>query len=361
VKQRSDGAAPGIILKRIPQLDGLRAFAFLSIFLYHSVGLPPWLPLWAGVDVFFVLSGFLITGVLLEKKETGSHSFFLDFYKRRARRILPAYYVSLVFIALLFTYDWSRIWYWHVFFLSNFGQAWRRAGGYVLNSLWSLAVEEQFYLFWPFVIFHLRTTALRRWVWLTICFVPVLRALCSRVLTGEQIYLLTPFRLDGLMIGALLAIWYRSDQARFERWGRRAPVVMLVALVCFAWSALDRQFTREADSVYFNTFGYLYIAVFAGALIAYLVNSSGLPVHLFSWQPIAYLGTVSYMMYLIHEPMIQLLVPFGKLHGPLYARVLAFLATVAFASVSWSVLERPLLARRVRRSSTATYPAAQQE
>ncbi len=334
-------------MKRIPQLDGLRGLAFLSIFLYHSMQLPYWLPLWAGVDVFFVLSGFLITGVLLDKKETQrDHSFFLDFYRRRARRILPAYYVSLVFIALLFHYDWPRIWYWHVFFLSNFGQAWQRAGGYVLNSLWSLAVEEQFYLVWPFVIFHLRMDALRRAVWLTICTVPVFRALCSKVLTGEQIYLLTPFRLDGLMIGALLAIWYRSDRARFQKWGRRAPAVMFAALLCFAASSFHRQFTKEAGSVYFNTFGYLYIAVFAGALIACLVNSSAVPAHLFSWQPITYLGTISYMMYLVHEPMIQLLVPFGKVNGPVYARSLAFIATLAFASISWRVLEKPLLARR---------------
>jgi peptidoglycan/LPS O-acetylase OafA/YrhL len=233
-------------------------------------------------------------------------------------------------------------------FLSNFGQAWQRAGGYVLNSLWSLAVEEQFYLVWPLVVFHLQTAALRRTIFLTICSVPVLRAVFSRFLTGEQIYLLTPFRLDGLMIGALLAICHRSDQARFERWARAAPVVMLIALLCFAASALDREFTKDAGSVYFNTLGYLYIAVFAGALIAYLVKSSGVPALVFSWRPITYLGTISYMMYLVHEPMIQLLVPFGKLNGPLYARLLAFLATVTFASISWRVLEKPLLARRVR-------------
>ena len=132
-------------MKYIPQLDGIRAFAILGVFLYHS-------PLhfkggWAGVDLFFVLSGFLITRILASHREMPIKQYFGTFYMRRARRILPPYIALMIIASLLFGFSWLPTWYTYLGAM-NFP----RVGPPELSMLWSLAVEEQFYLFWPFVV-----------------------------------------------------------------------------------------------------------------------------------------------------------------------------------------------------------------
>src|ERR1700721_1022099 len=110
--------------------------------------------LWVGVDLFFILSGFLITGILINAKSRSLGSYFGPFYERRARRILPPYLLLLLVSSLLFGIGWARHWYLYIFLmnmLAPFGVDHLRS----LNVLWSLAVEEQFYLFWPFVVYML--------------------------------------------------------------------------------------------------------------------------------------------------------------------------------------------------------------
>src|SRR5215469_5312278 len=132
---------------RIVQLDGLRAFAVLAVFAQHALRAP----LWMGVDLFFVLSGFLITGILLERKARGQ-SYFSYFYARRVRRILPPYLLLMLVSSLVFGLGWAQHWEWYAFFATNIADALGQSGHDSLNVLWSLAVEEQFYIVWPFVI-----------------------------------------------------------------------------------------------------------------------------------------------------------------------------------------------------------------
>ena len=135
---------------RLHQLDGLRAFAFLAVFAHHALGAPL---LWAGVDLFFVLSGFLITAILV--KQQGSKSFFRSFYSRRFLRIFPAYYLVLAVTFALFDAQWREHWYWYVFYISNIQDAFVSMGSPLLTPMWSLAVEAQFYVLWPLLAFFL--------------------------------------------------------------------------------------------------------------------------------------------------------------------------------------------------------------
>src|SRR5262245_31947257 len=140
-------------MNRIAQLDGLRALAFLAVYLNHSIYLPM---AWAGVDLFFVLSGFLITNILLTAKEQHSENYFRNFYTRRANTILPPYFMVLGAVALFASagIHWSAIWWHFLLFMQNFSVAFEMGVG-VLNPYWSLAVEEQYYLVWPLLVFFL--------------------------------------------------------------------------------------------------------------------------------------------------------------------------------------------------------------
>ena len=136
---------------RIAQLDGLRAFAFLAVFGNHSIPVPLG---WVGVDQFFVLSGFLITGILLKAKSSTPKVFFGTFYRRRAQRILPAYGTALLLAAAMgAAVGWATVWPWLASFCANFANVFYPEKLGPLAPLWSLAVEEQFYLLWPLVVY----------------------------------------------------------------------------------------------------------------------------------------------------------------------------------------------------------------
>ena len=142
--------------RRIPQLDGIRGVAILMVFVSHAYRSQL---LWSGVDLFFVLSGFLITGILLEQR--GQHTlrrYLSGFYKRRARRILPPYILLMCLVSLLFGIRWVHHWYLFLF-LTNTDSFFRIVRPYPLIILWSLAVEEQFYLIWPLAVYFLSEKA----------------------------------------------------------------------------------------------------------------------------------------------------------------------------------------------------------
>src|SRR4051812_42732359 len=217
--------------KHIPALDGLRGLAIILVLLFHftpegigatsaekvlrsvaSLG-------WCGVDLFFVLSGFLITGILYDAK--GSPHFFRDFYMRRVLRIFPLYYgvLFLVFIVVPLLHPLTRAsdqqfihnqhWLW--LYMANIPQAltnaWPLKTGWVnLNHFWSLAIEEHFYLIWPALVFLLQRRTLMR-----ICTACIITALILRCLTyflwnDTAAYVLTPCRMDELAMGALVAL-----------------------------------------------------------------------------------------------------------------------------------------------------------
>jgi peptidoglycan/LPS O-acetylase OafA/YrhL len=328
-------------MTRIPRLDGLRALAFLAVFLNHSVHLPM---AWVGVDLFFVLSGFLITSILLRDRALPTAQYFGGFYARRARRILPPYLIVLALVAALGLpgIEWSKIW-WHFFtFLQNFSVAWGYGTG-ALTPYWSLAVEEQFYLFWPVVVLlvprrHLAVTCVA-----IVVAAPLLRACFTpRVDAYTVIFCVTPFRIDLLAAGALLAVARDRAPATLDKAGPWAWLsAVLAALALFGPAAVWPAWRASAHSAAFNIWGYsCSVVLFASVLVITLTSRRAWLDRLLEARPLATLGRISYMCYLVHEPALQLA---WQYLPQLAGAGVALLATLLFSLASWRWIESPLL------------------
>ena len=332
VEVRSDNS-------RILELDGLRAFAILSVFLYHVWSLPL---TWMGVDVFFVLSGFLITGILLGRKS--KPGYFAGFYGRRARRILAPYYVLLVLSSVLFGTAWIKQWYWYLFFASNVPNALHRVPHLSLDVLWSLAVEEQFYVLWPVAILFLSQTALVWTAAMLIVLAPVLRGIASSfVSTSAPIYHLMPFRMDLLAAGALIALLWRKSPTSI----REIPLLGPIMVVCaggaiFSLSQLPS--FRTGTNLGFNdvVLYSLTMLVAVGLLLWSLQDGGWFPAIL-RLPILRFLGRISYSMYLVH--LCFIMIAAQRFSSSWAVFTVAFVATVAYSTASWFVLEKPLLSR----------------
>jgi peptidoglycan/LPS O-acetylase OafA/YrhL len=328
---------------RIASLDGLRAVSVLLVLLGHEsncAGAPAWLKLLEpyanfGVRVFFVISGFLITHLLLrEREKTGTIS-LQAFYVRRFYRIFPAAYA---FIAVIAVSRWSSLSGADVTvaltYLSNYheGRPW------VLGHLWSLAVEEQFYLLWPFVLmrWHSRRAEV---VLATILVAPVFRGVLFLIHRPEGAYLWFPSVADALAMGCALAI-VRPSLERYarvlsSRWMLVVPV-LTIALVPLIQTTLLGRYTNAAYWVFLIPVIHLGTAL----TIEHCVRRE---YALLNLAPIAWLGTLSYSLYLWQQPFLT---PRG---GELWQRfpLNLFLALLAGAA-SYYAIERPVLRYRER-------------
>src|SRR5271169_5821010 len=227
---------------KIPQLDAVRGLAILVVLLHNSPFRFPSAPLrflvgcgWMGVDLFFVLSGFLITGILLDTKP--SKDYFRNFYARRCLRIWPLYYSVLLFMFVIVPlvrpqdaagiFHKSSPWWSYLFFFQNFLVAFPTSSVGPLGVSWSLAVEELFYLVWPLFVRYFSNSRPQRVAWAILLFSPVLRLYFSW--HNWQIYS-NPFcRLDGMMAGALLALLVRKPEFAPARFLRASWAVLLIA------------------------------------------------------------------------------------------------------------------------------------
>jgi peptidoglycan/LPS O-acetylase OafA/YrhL len=331
MKTRSDTSPPldGTRLQTflrgaIPALDGIRGLAILAV-LAHQLLLEPaeiggWLRwLWClpeaggvGVQLFFVLSGFLITGILLETRDAKNR--WSSFFARRALRIFPPYYFVLIVLFVVLPRflalppDFSaglkrQSWYW--LYIANWSLL-GDGGVAALGHCWSLSVEEQFYLLWPPLVFALRARSL---VW--VCLLAAMMALVTRmwiVLSGKNLeyaYELTVARMDALAIGALTARLVRHPTAvaaSLPR-ARRCGAALLVTLVAAAASS-GGYARRNAVTL---TVGHTVLAVGAAYLIVVAVldnaRGSGWVGAVCAWSPFRLFGKHSYAIYLFHHPL----------------------------------------------------------
>ena len=343
-------AAPAGV--KLPGLDGLRAIAVALVLLFHRFLLPIG---WIGVQIFFVLSGYLITRLLDRSREQPLKDYLREFYGRRALRIFPLYYAALALIALLAwgspelaglgfaaTYTYN---FWYATQAHEFST--------LITHFWTLCVEEQFYLLWPFVIFF-TPRELRRAVLTAIVLAgPGLRLLVAcylarpgaTVLFNSSVALdtLTPSQIDAFATGALFAL-YPPRRAR-------VGLGVSAALVAGAGAFLLRRYHLPWLSFGFpigmaNGFGFLWgyslINVASAFLIVSLVQRRFLPA-LFEARPIAYLGRISYGLYVIHYPMqhaVDVLMPTSRMASRLAAQIAL---TVGLASLSFKLWETPFL------------------
>ncbi|MFO0569253.1 MAG: acyltransferase [Polyangiaceae bacterium] len=331
-------------MKRIRQLDGLRAFAFLAVYLNHSIYVPM---AWVGVDLFFVLSGFLITNILLAAKAQPARQFYGSFYARRARRILPPYFMVLVAVAILVPagIQWSSVWWQFLLFAQNFSVAFQLGVG-VLNPYWSLAVEEQFYLLWPLLVYFLPREHLKSACVFFLVAAPLARCVATpRTESYLVVFTLTPFRMDLLGAGSLLAVFWAEDHTRVKRWLGWAWAVMIGSAMMFFLPALRFTWWRaNANSLTFNVVGYsLGALLFTSMLIVVLATSNKALLSLLRSRALVWIGSVSYMAYLVHEPVLHFVMPvFGRVGGT----VVGLAATLLLAGMSWRFVESPILRNR---------------
>jgi peptidoglycan/LPS O-acetylase OafA/YrhL len=348
--------------KHIPQLDGLRAIAVLLVLLTHFWTYPEGYTFlnrfaaagWIGVDLFFVLSGFLITGILWDTR--GHPGYYRNFFARRALRIFPPYYMVLVLVfvvlPLLSTLpeQLESDWWMYFLYLGNFALA---AGGwqlFLIDITWSLSIEEQFYLVWPWLV---RWFSLRRMIAICLTLIvvtPLVRALLWNDSNWMWLHMLTPLRADSFAVGALAALGLRQG------WNIPALRIFVVGGVALAALIASGQFAR--DSMIAGTFGYSLTAITAGAALLAAMRSRWL-----SFSPLRYIGKVSYGVYLYHPICLMVMstvlaktVPkISPLADSLVQLVATSLLAVGVASVSYYLVEVRFL--RLKRHFESAAPA----
>jgi peptidoglycan/LPS O-acetylase OafA/YrhL len=379
----------------LPALDGLRGIAILLVLIYHcselvelrdSSNALDWLGWrvfqlgWVGVDLFFVLSGFLITGIL--QKAKSRPKYFSTFYARRSLRIFPLYYLLVFFTFLVFPHIAAFISAnsasaaatlselpslegkigWYLAYASNFLAAMDGNMGHRLLAVtWSLAIEEQFYFIWPLVVYHFRERTV-----FTISLVTVVAAFairCGLVWALREgywdgnrtaIYVLPFCRMDSLAIGAVIAIlWQNQDNIpKLKCWSKwcllAGPPLFFLAII------FDRFGSRDPIN---QTFGYSFLGIFFGAALiqALLLPQQGRIFKFLTFPAVLNFGKLAYGIYMFHVPMMYGMdaVWFGKLLDfriagsslPMLVLFIALLSLAVFiaAKISWILIERPFL------------------
>lgn len=365
---------------KLAGLDALRALAVLSVFLFHATVLP-WG--WLGVQAFFVLSGYLITGLLYKDRDARLGEYLRQFYGRRALRIFPLYFVTLALFwvagrfglelhgvkkglpfALTYTYNWYHA-------TASFEHS------KLISHFWSLCVEEQFYLVWPFVIYFCPPTRLKSLMLVIVSLGPWVRGLEWWVLSSFPTYLskepdialyvLTPTHLDAFAAGALSALFPLRDP-------RRALVGSSVALAIGGAAVLLCSPQLSAATLgyplglkpgYAFIWGYTLLNGSAALLIQCLVRRQ-VAARFFDLRPLRYVGKISYGFYLLHFPLQSLtskLLPDRSLGVRMLVQLAA---TLALAALSYDQFESRLLGmkdrwfprlERARSGSSAEVPA----
>jgi peptidoglycan/LPS O-acetylase OafA/YrhL len=335
----------------IPALDGIRGIAILLVFAYHygAGGIHDgsrWIRVlaticgfgWSGVDLFFVLSGFLITGILYDTR--WDPGYYKKFYARRALRIFPVYYL---FAAIVFVigHGWRPG---HLSFLLYVGYPiafiWPSLVQIPLHitHLWSLQLEEQFYMMWPWVVKRLGT-ALKACL-IAIVTAPLLRLLTLRLLTvfgnhQDWAYAFLPCRMDSLAVGAAIALLIRAGwKRRLDRW---APLSLVASSAALAAIFLLRHTTSHSDPVV-TTVGFSLTALAYGALLVLALAHR----KLFSQAALRLFGRYSYGLYLFHFPLTTLFEPLKHRLSVFYVPF-CLLVNLAVAAASFHFFEQPIL------------------
>jgi peptidoglycan/LPS O-acetylase OafA/YrhL len=362
----------------IPTLDGVRGVAILLVLAAHITWLLPqetsrfarlaggWLSLgWCGVQLFFVLSGFLITRILLARKSQPS-GYYRDFYTRRALRIFPLYYAALGVIALLRYGAGIQIgpegsgWWWYLLYTQN----WTNAAGHIppgVGHFWSLAIEEQFYLLWPFLVLHCSRRTLGRLYIAVVAGVILVRLVGAYALGTPAVWLYqaTPAQLDGLAMGALFAV--AEADGTLEQAASKAVPAILLGLGSIALLAKISHSTAITELTTPTPFSVAVPQAFAltffGGILLVLTRPAAHLSRAMRWPWLRGTGRIAYGLYVIHYPVSWALARPSIAHRVgLAAPVLYLLLTVGIAQLSWRYLESPFLALKDRFSGRAERP-----
>lgn len=338
-----------------PELDGLRAIAILAVLVFHS-GARIAVGGFLGVDIFFVLSGYLITSILaMEILATGKIN-FKNFYARRALRLAPALLILIFAVcigsAFFLPSDQARA-NWKesliaLLYFSNWSRAFNIHAPGVLGHTWSLSIEEQFYLLWPALLvpilkFSRRELIAARFVVYLLAGVVALRmALFVDGATPERLYNGLDTRADALLIGSALAIWLISDGGKSFIEQRYARMFFRLAGPLSAVGLAIVFFRAHWSRPYMFLFGYLAIGIMSGTLLVHALHQpqAAIPRFLRS-GPLVWIGTLSYGLYLYHYPIFWTMRRLG--YSPLTIMVGGGLATFAIATLSYYMVEKRII------------------
>ncbi len=363
-----------------PALDGLRTIAFLMVFGQHYLSLA-WG--WTGVNIFFVLSGFLITGILLDSRDQEHR--LRNFYLRRTLRIFPLYYGLfgvLLLLSPVFHWQWNRYWIAWPLYLGNFLRFLSPAAAILhspleyaadghltsrllprselyLGHLWSLCVEEQFYLVWPFVVFAVRDR--RKLLMLCTSAVvlgPLLRLLLafktpSWMVANELLYRFTPAQLDALLLGGLVALLWRGAArvwlvtvAAIGALAGTAGVAGYLIFVVHGWRIAPNTYPHWSF-----TGGLLFANLYSAALLVCALQPGDPVFHILQTKPLRWAGRLTYGAYVFHDIFHDLFVHIVTHSGMAIPRqfreaavaALALPATFLLAWLSFRFFESPFL------------------
>ncbi|GAB3085767.1 acyltransferase family protein [Corynebacterium aquatimens] len=370
------------LIPRVPGLDGIRGLAVAAVVIYHlfpptvfGLTLPGG---YLGVDIFFVLSGFLITSLLVRERVSGGAISLKHFWLKRARRILPAAITVLVICTALAwvirgdaTVGLPRQFFTTAFFVNNWGQIFAAQSYFSTPELfahyWSLAVEEQFYVLWPLIIIGLTA-------WLGVDKLHRLAAICMAGAVGSFLWMITVYKpiedptrvyygtdthAFGLLTGAALAVWLVRVRNENIIWSRRpsiagypsrAAVPELLALIGLIGLML---FMSDTAAVTYR--GGLFLAsILTAVVIRGVIKGNRYLNPIFENQVLRHLGDISFSLYLWHWPAfvftVELFNNLGWGDAHLFAGLLSLALSLAFAELTFTYIEEPFRRRGYKKT-----------
>jgi len=349
VSRATQKSHAGERLAYVPELDGLRAVAIGAVLLDHTM--PTYFPGgFIGVDIFFVLSGYLITTILCREFKREGRIRLGDFYMRRALRLMPALlamlgvYGSIMVVCRLFLADPIYVYDHALAVLSSalYVMNWTAAfdigtSGYLIHT-WSLATEAQFYILWPLILITLLRRKSRNFAWKTVL-VLILIVTGWRVLlvfegdSSKHLYAGLDTRIDTLLIGCLLAL---APLRRFQAIASRFSLIPVLLLAAAAM-------TLSWKSHFVGTLGFTAIALCAAwaIMVAMTGEADGVLRRFLRWTPLNYCGRISYGFYLWHLPIARIVAQ--HLAGGFENLLATGSLTLAVAALSYHALELPIL------------------
>ena len=336
-----------------PEVDGLRALAVVPVILFHA-GIPAFAGGFVGVDVFFVISGYLIASIIVEEMRRGTFS-FATFFERRARRIIPALYAVLLVTLPL---GW-------LFMLpdnfENLGQSvvatvgvsnnvllWLTSGYWDLSNefkpllhTWSLGVEEQFYFVFPLVLLALvpRGTRVTLWVFAIAAAASLVAAQWFVLTKPLAAFFLLPMRAWELLLGAMFAVTCSAARPHALQLGRIGAALawLGLALILAPVFVYDSTTPFPGIAALPPTVGTLLVIMFA--------SSSNLVGRVLSWRVLVAIGLGSYSAYLWHQPLFAFIRLLSPEHPKAWVWIMAIAATAVLAYLSWRFIEQPFRSR----------------
>jgi peptidoglycan/LPS O-acetylase OafA/YrhL len=340
-------------------LDGLRGLAILLVLFFHYeyiVGFG-----WVGVQLFFVLSGYLITSLLLKEKEHPFGFYLKRFYWRRTLRIFPIYYLYLLFVAAIFLLkglpeDFPQLLPFLATYTFNF---YPLVGTYSYHDVffthfWSLSVEEQFYLMWPAVIYFCTRNQLKYVLIAIICTAPIVRYLLAEVMlsngydvsyTGQTVYRFTFGQWDGFAYGALIPVF----SLQTSKW-KMGPVLLMTSIGLAALGIWTNGYKIAALDLFQHVWTFTLWDFFFFILLLVVVKHNAVTEKLFGNSVMVFVGKISYGLYVYHWFIMMSFNSFirPRLPNEFVGLILYLAGSFGAAVLSYYIFERGLLSLKDR-------------